>query len=91
MQISITNIKTIPQNITIRTSEYYTLKHKADAYDKQKAQRSATMKQTNNKLTPAQRKESARKAAQARWSKEPMTTSKFRRLAKKSINMEFNK
>ena len=68
MQISITNIKTIPQNITIQTSEYYTLKHKADAYDKQKAKRSATMKQTNSKLTPAQRTESARKAAQARWS-----------------------
>ena len=70
MQISITNIKTTPQNITIRTSEYYTLKHKADAYDKQKAKRSATMKQTNNKLTPEQRTESARKAAQARWNKD---------------------
>ena len=68
MQISITDIKTIPQNITIRTSEYYTLQHKADAYDKQKAQRSATMKNTNNKLTPAQRTQLARKAAQARWS-----------------------
>ena len=68
MQVSITDIKTIPQNITIRTSEYYTLKHKAEAYDKQKAKRSETMKQTNNKLTPAQRTQSARKAAQARWS-----------------------
>lgn len=67
MQISITDVKIIPQNITIRTSEYYTLKHKAEAYDKQKAKRSDTMKQTNNKLTPAQRSESARKAAQARW------------------------
>lgn len=69
MQISITDVKTIPQNITIKTSEYYTLKHKADAYDKQKAKRSAIMKETNNKLTAAQRTESARKAAQARWSK----------------------
>lgn len=69
MQVSITDIKTIPQNITIRTSEYYTLKHKAEAYDKQKAKRSEIMKHTNNKLTPAQRKESARKAAQARWNK----------------------
>lgn len=68
MQISITNIKSIPQNITIKTSEYYTLKRKADAYDIQKAQRSATMTRTNNKLTPAQRTESARKAARARWS-----------------------
>ena len=67
MQISITNIKTLPQNITIRTSEYYTLKHKAEAYDKQKAKRSETMKHTNNKLTPAQSTESSRKAAQARW------------------------
>lgn len=89
MQISITDVKTIPQNITIRTSEYYTLKRKAEAYDRQKAKRSATMKQTNNKLTPAQRTESARKAAQARWSKQPMTPKKFKRLAKKSINMEF--
>ena len=69
MQVSITDIKTIPQNITIRTSEYYTLKHKAEAYDKQKAKRSLIMKRTNNKLTPAQRTESARKAAQARWNK----------------------
>ena len=69
MQISITDVKTIPQNITIRTSEYYTLKHKAEAYDKQKAKRSTTMRETNNKLTPAQRTQSARKAAQARWSK----------------------
>ena len=68
MQISITDVKTIPQSITIRTSEYYTLKHKAEAYDKQKAKRSETMKHTNNKLTAAQRTESARKAAQARWS-----------------------
>lgn len=89
MQVSITDVKTIPQNITIRTSEYYTLKHKAEAYDKQKAKRSATMKQTNNKLTPAQRTQSARKAAQARWSKQPMTAKKFERLAKKSVNMEF--
>lgn len=69
MQVSITDIKTIPQNITIRTSEYYTLKHKAEAYDKQKAKRSLTMKSTNNKLTPAQRTESARKAALSRWNK----------------------
>ena len=69
MQISITNIETIPQHITIKTSEYYRLKHKAAEYDKQKAKRSATMKQTNNKLTPEQRTKSARKAAQARWSK----------------------
>lgn len=69
MQVSITDIKTIPQNITIRTSEYYTLKHKAEAYDKQKAKRSLTMKSTNNKLTPQQRSESARKAAAARWNK----------------------
>ena len=70
MQVSITDVKTIPQNITIKTSEYYALKHKADAYDKQKAKRSATMKETNNKLTPSQRTESARKAAQARWNKD---------------------
>ena len=69
MKITITGIKTIPQNITIKTSEYYSLKHKADAYDKQRAKRSATMKNTNNKLTPAERSESARKAAKARWSK----------------------
>lgn len=69
MRVSITDIKTIPQNITIRTSEYYTLKHKAEAYDKQKAKRSLTMKSTNNKLTPQQRSESARKAAAARWNK----------------------
>ena len=69
MQISITNIKSIPQTITIKTSEYYALKHKADAYDKQKAQRSATMAHTNSKLTPAQRTQSARKAALARWHK----------------------
>ena len=76
MQISITDIKTIPQNITIRTSDYYTLKHKADAYDKQKAKRSETMKHTNNKLTSMQRIESARKAALARWNKKDQTHDK---------------
>lgn len=69
MQITITDIKSIPQTITIKTSEYYTLKNKAAAYDEQRAKRSATMRATNNKLTPAQRTQSARKAAQARWSK----------------------
>ena len=70
MKISITNIRTIPQNITIKSSEYYALKHKAAAYDKQKAKRSATMTSTNAKLTPAQRTQSARKAALARWHKD---------------------
>ena len=69
MQISITNIKSIPQNITIKTSEYYTLKRKAAAYDNQKAKRSATMTATNAKLSPAQRTQSARRAALARWQK----------------------
>ena len=69
MQISITNIKTVPQNITIKTSEYYKLKRKAEAYDKQKAKRSETMKRTNDKMTREERVKSAKHAATIRWSR----------------------
>ena len=69
MQVSITNIKSIPQNITIKTSEYYKLKRKADAYDKEHATKRQTMSTINNSRSKQERQQLARKAALARWNK----------------------
>lgn len=70
MQIAITEIKSAPQNITIKASEYYELKRKANAYDTHNARSSAHMKAYNNAKTPQERQATARKAALARWNKE---------------------
>ena len=70
MRISISEVKSAPQNITIRASEYYELKRKASAYDLHNAKSSAHMTAYNNTKTPEERKELARKAAQKRWHKE---------------------
>lgn len=70
MQISISEIKSAPQNITIRTTEYYTLKRKAEAYDKQISASKLNITNFNARMTPEQRRTFARKAANARWHKE---------------------
>lgn len=69
MQISITNIKTIPQTITINTSDYYKLKRKAELYDKAHATKSQTWQRINNSKSAQERQALARKAAQSRWNK----------------------
>lgn len=71
MQISITNIKTEPEVITITRREYSELKAKARRYDKRHAQLIENAHNQNNARTPEQRKAIAQKAAKARWSKEP--------------------
>ena len=70
MNISITEVKTAPQEITIRASEYYELKRKANAYDTHNAHSSAHMKAFNDSMSKEERQAHARKAAAARWHKE---------------------
>lgn len=69
MQISITNIKTVPEVITITRREYSELKAKATRYDKRHAQLIENAHTQNNARSPEQRKAIAQKAAQARWNK----------------------
>ena len=69
MQISITEIKSKPQTIVITQRDYYTLKRKAEAYDKQINASKQNITKFNSAMTPEQRKEFARNAAIARWSK----------------------
>lgn len=69
MQISITNIKTEPEVITITRREYNELKAKVTRYDKRHAQLIENARTQNNARTPEQRKAIAQKAAKARWSK----------------------
>ena len=69
MQISITNIKTEPEDITITLREYNDLKAKATRYDKRQAKLIENSHNQKNARTPEQRKAIAQKAAQARWNK----------------------
>ena len=69
MQISITEIKSKPQTIVITQRDYYTLKRKAEAYDKQVNASTMNITKFNAGMSPEQRKEFARKAALARWRK----------------------
>ncbi len=69
MQISITNIKTEPEVITITRREYNELKAKATRYDKRHAQLIENAHTQNNARTPEQRKAIAQKAARVRWNK----------------------
>lgn len=69
MKLTITNIKTAPEYITIRRAEYVELKSKANKYDQRKASDTARIQSLNAHRTPKERSELARKAAQARWQK----------------------
>lgn len=69
MQLTITQIHTTPQTITITKKEYNELKSKATKYDNLSRTHSNFIKSYNSKLTPEQRKENAKKAARARWGK----------------------
>ena len=69
MKISINNIKTVPEYITIRRSEYLELKSKADRFEKRSNASKNNIKTLNAQRTPKERSELARKAAQARWNK----------------------
>ena len=69
MQLTITQIHTIPQTITITKKEYNELKHKATKYDNLSRTHSNFITAYNSKLTAEQRRENAKKAAKARWGK----------------------
>lgn len=69
MRLTITQIHTTPQTITITKKEYNELKHKATKYDNLSRTHSDFIKAYNSKLTPAQRTENAKKAALVRWGK----------------------
>lgn len=68
-QITITQIHTAPQKITITASEYYDLKRKAKSYDQDIDTKRQNAIRLNQSKSPAQRSANARKAAQARWNK----------------------
>ena len=70
MQISITEIKSQPQTITITQKDYYDLKRKAEAYEKQISASTQNIAKFNSGMTSEERKEFARKAAYKRWHKE---------------------
>ena len=67
MQISITNIKTAPQTITITKAEYNALKKASDKYTRLQRTASQNLTRTQAKLTPEERRQKAQKAAKARW------------------------
>ena len=68
-KITISNITSAPEYITIRRAEYVELKSKATKYDQRKASDTARIQSLNAHRTPKERSELARKAAQARWNK----------------------
>lgn len=69
MQIEINHIKTAPEMITITKRLYTQLTDKAALYDDYKAAQRKRAQVINDILTPEQRKERGRRAANARWSK----------------------
>ena len=69
MQLTITQIHTIPQTITITKKEYNELKNKATKYDNLSRTHSHYITNYNARLTPEQRRSNASKAAKARWNK----------------------
>ena len=69
MKITIDNIESIPEYVTIRRSEYVELKSKAARFEKRSNASKNSIISLNAKRTAEERKELARKAAQARWNK----------------------
>lgn len=69
MKITINNIKSAPEYITIRRSEYLELKHKAERFEKRSTASKNNIKSLNAQRTPKERHELAQKAALARWNK----------------------
>ena len=69
MKILINNIKSVPEYITIRRSEYLELKSKAERFEKRSNASKNNIKTLNANRTPKERHELAQKAALARWNK----------------------
>ena len=70
MKITISDISSIPEFVTIRRSEYVDLKSKARRYDERRAKEQQHLKDLKASRTQEERKLIARKAAAARWSKQ---------------------
>lgn len=69
MKISINNIKSVPEYINIRRSEYLELKSKAERFEKRSNASKNNIKSLNAQRTQKERHELAQKAALARWNK----------------------
>ena len=69
MKITISNIESLPEYVTIRRSEYVELKSKAERFEKRSNASKNSIITLNAKRTAEERKAIARKAAQARWNK----------------------
>ena len=69
MKILINNIKSVPEYITIRRSEYLELKSKAERFEKRSNASKNNIKSLNAQRTQKERHELAQKAALARWNK----------------------
>ena len=67
MKITINNIKSQPEYITIRRSDYIELKSKAEKFEKRSNTAKQCISNQNARRTPQERQELARKAAAARW------------------------
>lgn len=72
MNITISEIKSLPEYIQVKRSEYIELKSKARKYDERRAKEQQRLTKINNSRSKEERKILAQKAAQARWSKHDM-------------------
>ena len=69
MKITIDKIETIPEYIKIKRSEYVELRSKARRYDERRAKEQQHLKDLNASRSQEERKLIAKKAAEARWSR----------------------
>ena len=72
MTITITEIKSLPEYIKVKRSEYVELKSKARRYDERRAKDQQRLIKLNNSKSKEERSLLAKKAANARWNKNDM-------------------
>lgn len=70
MTITITEIKSLPEYIKVKRSEYVELKSKARRYDERRAKEQQRLIKLNNSKSKEERSLLAKKAAKARWNKQ---------------------
>ena len=70
MKINITSVRSEPEMVTITKREYNHLYNKASKYDQYKQAQRERANKINDILTPQQRIERAKAAANKRWNKE---------------------
>ena len=69
MKITISDISSIQEFVTIRRSEYVDLRSKARRYDERRAKEQQHLKDLNASRSQEERKLIAKRAAAARWNK----------------------